>query len=245
MASRWEEIKVDNNPTRLYISHPDGAGPFPAVVVIQHQGGVDKFMEEMTERIAAAGFFGVCPDLYHRDAPDCQDDGPTRRSRLRDATVIKDVNATVDFLKTHKLVDGHRLGITGFCMGGRVAYLMAAANPSFSASVAYYGGNIAKAWGEGPSPFERTAEIRCPIMGHYGEEDKNPSPEDMRRQDAELTKFGNPHEFYSYPGAGHGFMDRHSKNYNAQADHASWPRTVDFFRRYLIEVAPKKAAAAR
>lgn len=244
MASRWEEIKVDNNPMKLYVSHPDGAGPFPAVVVIQHQGGVDKFMEEMTEKVAAAGYFGITPDLYHRDAPDCRDDGPTRRSRLRDATVIRDVNATVDFLKDHRLVHGERLGITGFCMGGRVAYLMAAANPGFSASVAYYGGNISKAWGEGPSPFERTAEIHCPIMGHFGEEDQNPSPEDMRKLDAELAKHGKVHEFYSYPGAGHGFMDRHGNKYNARADQASWPRTLDFFRRYMIEIAPKRATAS-
>jgi len=244
MASRWEEIKVDNNPMKLYISHPDGAGPFPAVVVIQHQGGVDPFMEEMTERVAAAGYFAVCPDLYHRDGADCTDDGPTRRSRLRDSTVIKDVNATVDFLKGQRLVNGERLGIVGFCMGGRVAYLVAAANPGFSASVPYYGGNIFTAWGEGPSPFERTAEIHCPIQGHFGEEDKNPSPEDMRKLDAELTKFGKPHEFYSYAGAGHAFVDRHGSKYNAPADQASWPRTLDFFRRHLVEVAPKRAAAS-
>jgi carboxymethylenebutenolidase len=244
MTSRREEIKVDNNPMKLYISHPDGTGPFPAIVLIQHQGGVDKFMEEMTERVAGAGYFGVTPDLYHRDDPDCKDDGPTRRSRLRDITVITDVNATVDFLRAHKLVDGQRLGIVGFCMGGRVAYLMAAANPQFSAAVTYYGGNIAKAWGDGPSPFERTAEIHCPIQGHFGAEDQNPSPEDMRKLDAELNKFGKAHEFHSYAGAGHGFMDRHGNKYHAPADQLSWPRTLDFFRRYLIEVAPKRAAAS-
>ena len=88
-------------------------------------------MEEMTERIAAAGYFGVTPDLYHRDGPDCKDEGPTRRTRLRDTGIIKDVNATVDFLKTSKLVNSGRVGIVGFCLGGRVAYLMAASNPSF------------------------------------------------------------------------------------------------------------------
>ncbi len=245
MKSAREQIKIDNSLMNLYISHPDGAGPFPAVVLIQHQGGVDKFMEEMTEKIAAAGYFGITPDLYHRDTPDCQDDGPTRRSRLRDVTVIKDVNATVDFLNAHKLVDAARLGIVGFCMGGRVSYLMTAADPSFGAAVVYYGGNIAKAWGDGPSPLDRTAEIHCPIQSHSGEEDKNPSPEDMRKIDVELTKHGKVREIYSYAGTGHGFMDRHGKNYRAHADQASWPRTLDFFRRYLIEVAPKRAAASR
>ena len=105
MKSHREQIKVDGSPMNLYISQPDGDGPFPAVVLIQHQNGVDKFMEGMTERIAAAGYFGVTPDLYHRDGPDCKDDGPTRRNRLRGMTVIKDVNATVDYLKGNRLVN--------------------------------------------------------------------------------------------------------------------------------------------
>jgi carboxymethylenebutenolidase len=140
MASYWDSTKVDGADMRLYVSVPDGTGPFPAVVVIQHQGGVDEFMEEMTQRIASAGYLGVAPDLYHRDAPDCRDDAPTRRARLRDVTVIKDVNVTVDFLTGHRLVESDRLGIIGFCMGGRVSYLMAAAHPGFKAAVSYYGG---------------------------------------------------------------------------------------------------------
>jgi carboxymethylenebutenolidase len=218
---------------RLYVSAPDGTGPFPAVVVIQHQGGVDTFIEEMTQRVAQAGYVGVAPDLYHRDGPDCQDDGPTRRARLRDVTVIKDVNATVDFLKGHRQVDGARLGIVGFCMGGRVAYLMAAVNPSFKAAVDYYGGNTMVSWGEGQAPFERTADIHCPLLGLFGEEDANPSPADMRKLDAALIKHGKAHEFYSYPGANHAFMNRHGARYHAEADRDSWPKTLAFFARYL------------
>ena len=244
MATSWEQIKVDDGLMRLYVSLPDGPGPFPGVVVIQHQGGVIEFIQEMTRRIADAGYFGVAPDLYHRDGADCKDDGPTRRGRLRDLSVIKDVNATVDFLKGHKSVNGVKLGIIGFCMGGRVVYLMAAANPNFKAGVAYYGGNILVPWGEGPSPFQRTAEIRCPIMGHFGEDDRNPSPEDMRKLDAELTKRSKVHEFHSYPGTGHAFMDKSKNSYRSHAAEASWPRTVDFFMRYLGKPMPKMAAAS-
>jgi carboxymethylenebutenolidase len=245
MESLREEIKVDGSSMRLYINPPDGNGPFPAVVLIQHQNGVDKFMEAMTERISAAGYFGVTPDLYHRDGPDCKDDGPTRRGRLRDREIISDVNATVDFLNRHRLVDAGRVGIVGFCLGGRVAYLMAAVNPSFKAAVSYYGGSIFMAWGDGPAPFERTAEIHCPIQGHFGEVDKNPSLDDMRKLDAELTKHGKAHEFYSYPGANHAFMDpHHVGRYHAQADHLSWPRTLDFFGKYLVDAATERAVAS-
>ncbi len=118
------------------------------------------------------------------------------------SSVIKDVNATVDFLRGQKSADVERVGIVGFCMGGRVAYLMAAANPMFRVAVDFYGGDIFKAWSDGPLPFDRTAEIHCPIQGHFGETDKNPSPEEMRRLDAELTRLGKVHEFYYYPNAG-------------------------------------------
>jgi carboxymethylenebutenolidase len=241
MPSFWESIKVDGADMRLYVSVPSGTGPFPAVVVIQHQGGVDDFMEEMTQRVASAGYAAVAPDLYHRDGPDCKDDGPTRRARLLDVNVIKDVNATVEFLRGHRSVDAERLGIIGFCMGGRVSYLMAAANPHLKAAVAYYGGNIMVPWGDGPAPFDRTAEIHCPLLGLFGEDDANPSPADMRKLDAELTKHAKEHEFYSYPGAGHAFMNRRGERYRADADRDSWPKTLAFFAKHLTRVA----AAAR
>ena len=245
MESLREQIKVGESQMNLYISRPDGHGPFPAVVLIQHQNGVDKFMEEMTERISAAGYFGVTPDLYHHDGPDCKDDGPTRRGRLRDNTIVSDVNATMNFLKDQRLVDAGRVGIVGFCLGGRVAYLMAGVNPTFKAGVSYYGGSIFKALGDGQSPSERTAKIGCPIQGHFGEVDKNPSLEDMRKLDVELTKHGKAHEFYTYAGADHAFMDRHhAARYHAQADQVSWPRTLDFFRKHLIEVVPQRAVAS-
>ena len=219
---------------RVRLSLPTGTGSFPAMVVIQHQGGVDEFVEKMTMRLANAGYVAAAPDLYHRDGPDCKDDIATRRSRLGDRRIINDVNACVSFLHSLDSVDRNRIGIIGFCMGGRVVYLMAAANPVFKAAVAYYAGNTFRAWGRDlASPFERTAEIHCPLQGHFGADDKNPSPEDMAKLDAELTKFNKPHEFFSYPGAGHGFMDSTKESYRRDADEASWPRTLDFLRRHL------------
>jgi len=234
MASSWESVKVDDGNMRLYLSLPEGGGPFPGVIVIQGQSGVEDFLE-ITRMLARAGFAAAAPDLFHRDGPDCRDDGPTRRARLRDTTVIKDVNAAARFLKGSRQVDGARLGIVGFCMGGRVAYLMAGAGPDLRAAVMYYGGDTMGAWGDGPSPFERTPEIHCPILGHFGEEDENPSPEDMRKLDAELTRCGKAHEFYSYAGAGHAFANLGSPKYRAHAADASWPRTFDFFARYLAK----------
>ena len=236
IASSWQEVAVAGSTMRMHVSAPSDSGPFAAVVVIQHQGGVDEFVQHTTRRLAAAGYVAAAPDLYHRDGPDCKDDIVTRRSRLSDRRVISDVDATVGFLRGHDAVEGHRVGIIGFCMGGRLVYLMAAVNPVFQAAVAYYPGNAFRAWGRDiPSPFERSSEIHCPLLGHFGEEDQNPTPEDMQKLDAELRKYNKAHEFYSYPSAGHAFMDHTKESYRRHADEASWPRTLEFLDRHLAQ----------
>jgi carboxymethylenebutenolidase len=245
MQTSIEKIRVDVTDMNLYLAVPDGVGPFPGLVVMQTQFGLDEFLKEATRRVCAAGYPGAAIDLYHRDGPDCQEGIDIRKTRLRDDNVIKDVGATVEFLKAHKAVDADRLGIIGFCMGGRIVFLMAAVNPSFKAAVSYYGGGTMRPWGNGPSPFERIGQIHCPIQGHFGADDKNPSPEDMRKLDAELNKHGKVHEFHSYAGAGHGFMNTRQPGYRAHADQASWPRTLDFLGRHLSKPAAKFAASGR
>jgi carboxymethylenebutenolidase len=234
MQTNREQIVVDDSNMNLFIARPESNKPLPALVVIQHQYGVDRFTEEMTERAAAEGYFAVTPDLYHRDGPNCKDDGPTRRGRARDVNIIRDVGATVDYLKASKFVDSNRVGILGFCMGGRVAYLMAAASREFKAAITWYGGSCFRAWGEGPSPLERSAQISCPIQGHFGETDQNPTLDDMAKLDAELTTHGKRHDFYIYKNTGHGFMDRHHpERYVAESDRVSWQRGMDFLKQHL------------
>lgn len=241
MASSWENVNVAGSSMRLYVSLPETDKPAPAVIVIQGQSGVEDFVE-VTRIIARQGYVAAAPDLFHRDPPQCKDDGPTRRARLGDSTVIDDVNGAIRFLKSHRLVDPARLGIVGFCMGGRVVYLMSAATPDLKAGVMYYGSDTMRAWGEGPSPFDRTSEIGCPILGHFGAEDENPSPADMRTLDVELTRFGKPHEFYSYPDAAHAFANLGSPKYREHAAAASWPRTFDFFAKHLAKSSSAAAA---
>jgi carboxymethylenebutenolidase len=233
-SSSWQQTDSDGGTMPIYVSAPADAGIFPALVVIQHQSGVDEFIQSVTQRLAAAGFVAAAPDLYHRDGPNCQDEMRARSMRLSDRRVITDVGATVDFLRRRSNVDGKRIGIIGFCMGGRVVYLMAAANPDFKAAVTFYPGNTGRPWGRDvPSPFERTAEIYCPIQGHFGDEDKNPAPEDRLKLDNALTQHGKRHEFYAYADAGHAFMDNTKPSYRPHAEQAAWPRVLDFLNRYL------------
>jgi len=233
-VANWQETKSDGNPMPLYVSAPAAGGAFPALVVMQHQGGVDKFIRHMTQRLAQNGYIAAAPDLYHRDGQDCTDDIVTRRSRLSDRRIINDIAAAVNFMQGHGAVANGRIGVIGFCMGGRLALLGAAVNPAFKAAVAFYPGNCFRAWGRDiPSPFERTKDICCPVQGHFGADDTNPSPDDMAKLDAELNKTGKPHEFYLYPNAGHAFMDSTKESYRGQADEVCWPRTLEFLGRHL------------
>ena len=233
MASRWDNIEVKGKSMRCYVSAPAGNGPHPGIIVIQHAGGVDDFVRGMTDRFAAEGYVGVAPDLYHREDPNSSDDPLTRMGRLRDATIIEDVNAAIEHAKGLDEIRADRLGITGYCMGGRVTYLMAAENPDLKAAVVCWGGNIMVPWGEGQAPFELTDRIGCPVLGLFGEDDPNPNPADVAKLDAELTRLGKSHEFHSYAGAGHAFMNEGRPNYREEAAKDAWEKTLAWFDRHL------------
>ncbi len=232
MAGRWDTITVDGGAMRCYLSGP-GGGPSPVVVVIQHAGGVDDLVQSMTDVFADAGFVGIAPDLYYREDPSTSDDALTRMGRLRDANIVADVSAAIDHVKTLSEARADRIGITGFCMGGRVAYLMATRLAELRASVVFYGGNIFVPWGEGAAPFKGTADIACPVLGLFGEDDGNPNPADVARLDAELTRLGKAHEFHSYPGAGHAFMNEGRPSYRAEAAKDARQKAVAWFDRHL------------
>jgi carboxymethylenebutenolidase len=234
MASSWQSIKIDQSSMPLYLSVPESGGPVPGIVVVHGQSGLENFIKDTTHMLALQGYVAVAPNLYHRDGPDCKDDNPTRKARLRDTTIIRDIEGAIGFLKSHSRVDGGKLGVVGFCMGGRLVYLMSAASRDLKAGVMFYGSGTMVPFGAGPTPFDRTSEINCPIQGHFGAEDKNPSPEDMRKLDAELTKFGKAHEFHTYAGAAHAFVNTGSSNYRPHAAALSWPRATEFFSRHLI-----------
>ena len=233
MPSRWDTVNVDSGSMRSYVSVPEGAGPFPAVVVIQHAGGVDEFVRGMSDRFAGAQFLAAAPDLYHREEPNSSDDPLTRMGRLRDDTIVSDVNAAIEYVKSLPEAQPDRIGITGYCMGGRVTYLMAATNPALKAAVVCWGGNIMVPWGKGPAPFDLSGDIDCPMLGLFGEDDPNPSPADVAKIDAELTQLGKPHEFHSYAGAGHAFMNEGRPSYRPDASQDAWKKCIAWFDKHL------------
>jgi len=206
-----------------------------AVIVIQHGSGVDKFIEDRVGNLAQHGYLALAPDRCHRQPED--GDMMTRIGRLRDVEVIHDVNATIRYHRRPKDARLGDIGIIGFCMGGRVSYLMAGSSPVFKAAGVFYGGNIMKAWGEGPRPFDLTPYIRCPIAGFFGMDDTNPSPLDVEKISAQLKKFGKPHEFHIYPAARHAFLNfLNPTTFREEPAKDAWEKLLEFLGKHLSAI---------
>jgi carboxymethylenebutenolidase len=232
--ARWDTIEAGGSAMRVYLDVPAEGGAAPGVVVIMHGPGVDRFMEDRAEDLARHGYAAAAPDLYHRQPADGAD-MMTRMGRLRDADILVDADATIAHLRRLSDARVGDLAVLGFCMGGRVTYLLAGARPAaWRAAGVFYGGNIMKPWGEGPAPFDLTGAIACPVIGFFGLEDANPSPADVDRIDAELTRHGKSHEFHRYEGAGHAFLNfTNAERYRAEPAKDAWAKMLGFLDRHL------------
>jgi len=230
MAVRWDTTPVDGKPMRVYIGIPDRAGPHPGVLIAQHAGGVDAQIQDVVHRLHREGYVAAAPELFHRQPAGLE--APQRTASLKDAEILADLNATVAHLKALDVTVAP-IGIIGFCMGGRVAYLGATSIPQIKAAAVFYGGNIMKALGDGPSPFERSADIGCPLIGFFGAQDTNPSPADTKKISDELTRLGKWHEFHTYNDTGHAFHNLLTERYRERAARSSWHSMLAFFTETL------------
>jgi carboxymethylenebutenolidase len=224
---------------RVYLSQPETTGKAPGVLVIMEAFGVTKHIQEVTDKPAREGYVAAAPVLYHRPGSNPAfsyggDDAEARTramASLRDDELGHDLNTTIAYLQGHAQVRAERLGIVGFCVGGRIAYLAATSCPGLSAAVVYYGGRILRPFGEGPSPFQRTANVQCPVLGNFGALDQSPAPDEVRRIETELNKHGKICDVKIYPGADHGFNCDERPSYHAEASHDAWGRTLGWFLR--------------
>jgi carboxymethylenebutenolidase len=242
------KLEVDGAPMSTYLAVPDGEGPFPAIALGQHRLGIDVFMRTMCDRLAEAGFAAAAPDLYHRSWTPEQFDEVTVLPRgddraesilrplapqMLDEEIVHDMNAALAMLKEQPQVGSVPLGVLGFCMGGRVAYLMATRNSRLKATACFYPGNVFTPRGGGPAPFAASDRIMSPIIGHFGKLDTGPSPEDMARIDKELTRLQIEHEFHDYDDVAHAFMDPTSAIYSQAVADDAWAKTLTFLNAKL------------
>jgi carboxymethylenebutenolidase len=225
---------VDGSPSRLITAVPDGAGPFPGVVITIHGGGLDAFEEDLADKLAAEGYIAAAPDIFQRQEP--TDDSTLRRSRLRDTDLLNDIAAAKKWIAETGKADMSQLAIMGHCMGGRACYLGACEDNDYKAVVAYYGGNMFFPWtedGKGQTPFDRLPNLKAAVLAFYGNEDKNPSPEDADKILAELDKLGVDVTSKRYDGAGHAFQNFLAPSFHEAATKDSWAKTVEFLAKHL------------
>lgn len=227
--ARFSTTTVDGSKMRVCVDAPDGDGPYPVVIVMCHIGGLDAFTEDRVEKLAQAGYIAAAPDIFHYHP--WIEDRAERRNTLRDKRVLADIEATLALVDRREYPASDKTAILGHCMGGRTSLLGAGTIPRFGPLVMYYGGNTMLSWGEdqGPTPFERIANVRGPAMGFYGMEDANPSPDDVLKIEAEFKKHEIPFEIHRYLGADHAFQNfTNPERYHEEAAIDSWEKTLRF-----------------
>lgn len=238
MRTGDQHILTAEGPMRGYEAVPDGE-PLGAVVVIQEAFGVNAHIEDVTRRLATAGYHAIAPDMFHRTGPGAVvpygDFGPVIQHFIgigSDDAIISDVDATLDYLRGLGFGD-HQIGIVGFCFGGRVTFLMSSRR-ALGAAVGFYGGGIVTApFPQFPALVEHAASIETPWLGLFGDRDESIPVADVEQLGNALEGAAVDAYVVRYPDAEHGFHCDARASYNAEAAADAWSRTLDWFAVHL------------
>ena len=210
---------------RGYLVQPAGSGPFPAVLVIHENRGLNPYIEDVARRVAVEGFVALAPDgLFPVGGyPGNDDDGRTLQAKLDQAKLRTDMLNSARFLKTHSLSTG-KLGVTGFCWGGStVNFLAVTLGADMQAGAPFYGAAAETAG---------VPKIKAPLLIHFAETDPRIN-EMWPAFEAALKAAGLTYQAYIYPGTQHGFHNNSTPRYHEVSANLAWERTVAFFRTNL------------
>jgi carboxymethylenebutenolidase len=224
--ARTERIEIETPDGRMpaFRAAPDAGGPHPAVVVLMEAFGLVPHIEAVTERIADLGYIAVAPDVYYRELPDNKvgydqlDRAIGLMQKVDDAKFTADMGALLDQLENDAGVRGERVGVTGFCMGGRLTFLLACAVPDrIAAAAPFYGGGIA-------GLLDQADAIEAPLQLFFGENDGFIPLDQVDAIRAKLGALGKRFELEVYPGADHGFFCDQRPGYDAKAAEDAWSK---------------------
>jgi len=224
-----------------YLAVPDdGPGPHGSVVVIHHMPGYDSPTKEIVRKFAANGYAALMPNLYYRDAPGASPDDAAATARAKggvpDERLVGDVGGAADYLRGLDGANG-KVGVIGYCSGGRQSFLAACSRP-LDAAVDCYGAFIVNPPPEG-MPLKATSlvglarDLSCPLLGLFGADDQYPTPDETAALSKVLDEAGKPHEFHTYEGAGHAFFSVNRPAYRPEAANDGWQKIWDFYGRHL------------
>lgn len=209
-----------------YLVRPkEGKGPFPAVLVIHENRGLNPYIKDVARRLAALGFIALAPDALSvvGGYPGNDEDGKVMQAGLDREKIMIDMKNSAYYLKQHKLSNG-KLGVTGFCFGGAVSnYLAVNMGSDLKASAPYYGSS---------PKVEEVKKIKAKMLVHYAENDPRVNATKDEYEKA-LKDNGISFKTYLYPGTNHGFHNYSTPRYNKDAAKLSWDRTVELFKKEL------------
>jgi len=211
---------------RGYLVQPAGQGPWPAVLVIHENRGLNPYVEDVARRAAVAGFVALAPDGLTPAGgyPGNDDDGREMQAKLDQAKLRADMLNGAKFLKANKLSNG-KLGATGFCWGGGTTnFLAATMGTDLQAAAPFYGAAAETA---------SVAKIKAPILAHLAENDPRINEMYPTYEDA-MKKAGVRYEIHVYSGTQHGFHNNSTPRYNEAAAKLAWDRTIAHFKTYLV-----------
>lgn len=230
------KVKTADGEIPAYRAMPATGTGFPTVLVVQEIFGVHEYIKDVCRRFAKAGYFAIAPELYARqgDVSKMSDIQAVIRdvvSKVPDAQVMADLDATVAYAQASGKADTAKLGITGFCWGGRIVWLYAAHNPNLKAGVAWYGRVVGNATELQPkNPIDVVADIKAAVLGLYGGADTGIPNDTVERMKQALTAAGKKHEFVVYPDTPHAFHADYRPSYRKEAAEDGWKRALDWFK---------------
>lgn len=234
------KVPVKDGTIPAYRAMPDKGGPFPTVLVVQEVFGVHEHIKDICRRLAKAGYFAIAPELYARQGnpvaiSDTQELIKTIVSKVPDAQVMSDLDASVAYAKSSGKADTARLAVTGFCWGGRIVWLYAAHNPVLKAAVAWYGPIDRPRTELQPKyPIDLAGDLKAPVLGLYGAADQAIPVDSVEKMQQACKAAGKTCELKIYPDTPHGFNADYRPSYRADAAKDGWVKMMAWFKDHGV-----------
>jgi carboxymethylenebutenolidase len=211
--------------TGAFVAWPAGKGPFPAVIVVHEWWGLNAQIRGVARRLAQEGYVAIVPDLYRGARADDAEHAHELARGLDESAAVADLRAASSWLASQPRVAAARTGAVGFCMGGRLAQLIALEQPDLDAVVMFYG--------RPETDPARLARLHAPLQAHFGATDRGIGNDQIEALRNGLVKGGRVHDVHVYSGAGHAFMNEERPSYHADAARQAWARMLQFLQKHL------------
>jgi carboxymethylenebutenolidase len=233
------KVKVAGGDMPAYFAKPANATNPPVILVAMEIFGLHEYIKDVTRRLGHLGALAIAPDYYFRAGADLTKMDDVQKllpivNAKPDKELFADLDATVDWAKSQG-GDTSRLGIMGFCRGGRTVWLYSTHNPNLKAGVAFYGSLADPENDNWPkNALSLAAQVKEPVLGLYGAEDTGIKVEQVKDMEARLKAAGKTAEFHIYDGAPHGFHADYRPSYREQQAKQAWGELVSWFKKYKV-----------